>query len=152
MRHSHRAFRLVHMLTARSRGSEPVDLQLRRENAERRSRFGNGRHGNRGEGGVPTLVFVEWRDANQAVHAALEGEIGRQIVSFELENAAVAAGAFVELRNEFAFPVHFLRKGCVHREKHPSPVAGIFAPGSYVKFKERTCEIPERTVYITPKI
>ena len=100
---------------------------------------------------MSTLVFVERRDANQAMHAALEGEIGRQVVSFELENAAVAAGAFVEFGNELAFPVHFLRKGCVHREKHPSPVAGIFAAGSYVKFKECTCETPERTVYITPK-
>ena len=63
----------------------------------------------------------------------------------------MAAVSIVEFRNELAFPVHFLRKGCVHREKHPRPIAGVFTAGSCVEFEEGTRKIPERTVYITPK-
>ena len=64
MRHAHCALRLVYMLAARPRGSKPIDLQLGGENAERGSRFRNGRHGDGGKGSVSTLVFVEGRDAD----------------------------------------------------------------------------------------
>lgn len=139
MRHAHRALRLVYVLSAGSRGSKPIDLQLGGEDAQRGGRFGDRRYADRSEGSVPTLVFVEGRDAHQAVHSRLEGEIGRQIVSLQLQNAAMAvAAAVVEFRNQLPFPIHLLRKGGVHVEKHASPVAGVFASGSCMKLQERT--------------
>ena len=128
---AHRGLDFVDVLSAFAARAEGVDFNVRRIDFDRRGIGDFGNHIDAGKRSVPAFVRVEWRDADEPMHAAFGVQIAVGILAADEErrrlNADFFAGLDVDRLRGEAAP---LDPALIHAEEHVGPITRLGAAGA----------------------
>src|SRR5438876_5246794 len=125
MRDSYRRLDLVHVLAAFAARAKGIDLQVARRNLDVLVNFLDFRNGiDAGKAGVPPLVRVKGRNANEAMDATLGLAIAISILSLDEQRGIFYSSAFAWQRvGHFDFPTARFGPALIHAHEHVGPIA-----------------------------
>src|SRR5262249_37976586 len=133
---AHRRLGLVDVLPAGAARPHGVSAHVGLLDLDDDTVVDNGIDRDAGEGGVPTGVGVERRDAHEAMHAVLALEPAISIVALHLDGGRLDAGLFAGgLLQVFDLVAVLLGPARVHAQQHIRPVLALSAAGAGVDFQ-----------------